>query len=325
MKALVTGVSGFTGSHLARALLGRGYEVHGFVRSAGRAAGLAREGVVLHEGNLTDADSVARAVEGMDAVYHIAASYREAGLPDAEYHNVNVLGTKHVLDAALRGGVKRLVHCSTVGVHGHVENPPADEEAPFNPGDPYQRTKLEGEKLVLDYVGRGLPAAVFRPVGIYGPGDRRFLKLFRAIRKGTFVMFGKGDVLYHLTYIDDLVRGIIACGENEKALGQVFIIAGEKATTLRELADRIAVVLGVRPPRWRLPFGALWTASVLCEGICRPLGLEPPLFRRRADFFRKDRAFNASKIARLLGVQPQVNLEEGLRRTAGWYRAEGLL
>jgi dihydroflavonol-4-reductase len=325
MKILVTGASGFTGSNLAQALLDRGHEVHGFVRPTSHVNGLEDAGLKYQTGDLTDAGSVDRAVRGMDIVYHIAASYREGGLPESAYHAVNVTGTQHVIDACRRHGVKRLVHCSTVGVHGHIENPPANEDAPFRPGDPYQRTKLEAEQRVTEAAKKGLPAVVFRPVGIYGPGDTRFLKLFRSIARGTFVMFGNGEVLYHLTYIDDLVRGIIACGEHEKALGQTFIIAGKRATTLNELVSTIAWTLDVRPPRFHLPFSVLWTASVVCEAACRPLRVQPPLFRRRADFFQKDRAFDASRIAGALGVEPQVDLEEGLAKTAQWYRARNLL
>jgi dihydroflavonol-4-reductase len=324
-KVLVTGISGFTGSNLAKALIRNGDEVYGFARPSSRLNGLPEAGIHIRKGDVTEANSVEEAMKGMDLVYHIAASYRESGLPKREYYEVNVGGTRHVLQAALKYGVKRVVHCSTVGVHGHVENPPADENAPFNAGDLYQETKIEGEKVVREYMQKGLSCVIFRPVGIYGPGDRRFLKLFKAIKQRKFVMFGDGEVLYHLTFIDDLVRGIIACGESEKAAGEIFIIAGEKATTLNELVALIADTLGVKKPGLYLPFWILWTVSVCCEFACKPFGINPPLFRRRADFFRKDRSFSASKIERTLGFKPSVSLEEGLRRTADWYCKENLL
>jgi len=325
MEILLTGASGFTGLNLAGELVRRGHHVHALVRATSRVESLRRMGIALRGGDLGDPLSIERAVDGMEAIYHIAASYREARLPDSEYYKVNVLGTRHLLSAAKRQGVSRFVHCSTVGVHGHVKNPLANEEAPLNPGDYYQQTKLEGERVVREYMSSGLPAVIFRPVGIYGPGDRRFLKLFRAIERGTFIMFGSGNVLYHLTYIDDLVRGIIACGESDRALGKTYIIAGEKPVTLNELVRLIATTLGVRPPRVHLPFWLLWGASALCEALCRPLGVRPPLFRRRAEFFRSDRAFDTSKIEREIGFRPMIGLQEGLSRTANWYRAEALL
>jgi nucleoside-diphosphate-sugar epimerase len=212
-----------------------------------------------------------------------------------------------------------------MGVHGHIENPPATEQSPFNPGDDYQRTKLEAENLVAQSIQDGLRATICRPAGIYGPSDKRFLKLFRAIKNKTFIMFGSGEVLYHLIYIDDLVQGFILCGEKPEALGETYIIAGQKAITLNELTNRIAKVLGVKKPQWRIPFWLLWHASVLCEHTCKPLGLRPPLFRRRADFFRKSRSFDASKIQNDLGFQTKIDLEKGLRRTANWYKENNLI
>jgi nucleoside-diphosphate-sugar epimerase len=128
-----------------------------------------------------------------------------------------------------------------------------------------------------------------------------------------------------MIYIDDLVEAIIACAENDKALGHVFIIAGEPARPLNEIVQSIARVLEVPEPKLRLPFWTLWTASVLCEDLCKPFGITPPLFRRRANFFRKARAFDATKIETMLGIKSQVSLEEGLRRTAAWFRAQNLL
>src|SRR5688572_20872586 len=245
MRALVTGATGFTGGHLARTLLQRGYDVRALVRCADRDSGLRNEGVELSIGDITDADDVRRAVEGCDVVYHIAALYREAKYSDDIYWAVNVEGTRNVVSAAERCGVKRMVHCSTVGVHGDVD-PPADERSPFAPGDVYQQTKLEGERIVQDSIARGLPATVVRPAAIYGPRDTRFLKLFRTIRNHTFRMIGDGQTYFHMVYIDDLVDGFILCGELGSAAGQTYILAGPRYTTLHELVVAIAKVLQCR-------------------------------------------------------------------------------
>lgn len=324
MKVLVTGASGFTGSNLANALVRQGDEVYGFVRPTSQVDSLSPE-VSLIRGDLTSQASVHQAVKDMDIVYHVAATFRDSGIAKQGYYDVNVAGTRHVVEACRAHNVSRMVHCSTMGVHGHVENPPGTEQSPFNPGDEYQRTKLEAEKLVAQAIKEGLPATIFRPTGIYGPGDERFLKLFRSIKSRTFIMFGSGEVFYHLIYIDDLVQGIISCGENPEALGKTYIIGGEKATTLNELTDSVAKVLGVQKPRWRVSFWVLWQAAALCEDICKPSGIKPPLYRRRADFFRKSRSFDASKIQRELGFRPTINLEEGLRQTAMWYQSNNLI
>jgi nucleoside-diphosphate-sugar epimerase len=324
MKILVTGASGFTGSHLANALVQRGHEVYGFVRPTSNVSALS-PGVHLVRGDLANKSDVDEAIRGTDMVYHIAACYREPGVPDQMYFDVNVTGTRHVAEACLKFGIKRMVHCSTIGVHGHVDHPPANEGSPFKPGDDYQRTKLEAEQLVRHLMQAGLPATIFRPTGIYGPGDKRFLKLFRAIKKGIFIMFGDGNTLYHFIFIDDLIRGIIICGEDPKALGKTYIIAGEKAATLNEITAIIAHIIGVKKPKWRLPFWLLWQASVICESVCKPFRVNPPLFRRRADFFRKSRSFDASQIRLDLQFQPNITLEEGLQKTADWYKANNFL
>ncbi|MDD5556032.1 MAG: NAD-dependent epimerase/dehydratase family protein [bacterium] len=325
-RVLVTGGTGFTGGRLCRRLAALGHRVRAVVRSPERAAPLREAGVEVVPGDLGDGRSLAAAAAGCEVVYHIAAAYRQENLTDAEFAAVNVEGTGRMLEAARAAGAARFVHCSTVGVHGHVARPPADESAPFSPGDVYQATKAAGERLAAAFFrDRGLPGVIFRPVGIYGPGDTRFLKLFRHIRSGRFRMIGSGRALYHLTYIDDLVDGIVLCGTRPEAVGNTYILGGEGYMTLNELAATIARVLGVRVSRLRLPFRPVYAAAFLCEKTFKPLGLEPPLYRRRVDFFRKDRAFDISKARRELGYAPKVAPEEGLRRTAEWYVAEGLL
>jgi dihydroflavonol-4-reductase len=323
--ALVTGATGFTGGHLTRALLRQRWRVRALVRDPGKADALQALGVEIAKGDLTDAAAVDRAVAGCSHVFHIAALYREAKHPDHVYRAVNVTGTGHLLSAAARHDLERFVHCSTVGVHGDVQRLPADEEAPFNPGDIYQETKLEGELLVKQAAEAGFPGTIFRPVGIYGPGDLRFLKLFKAIHTGRFRMFGTGEVAYHLTYVADLVKGILLCGEHPAAVGEVFILAGPRYTSTNELVGLIAAALSRTPPTGRLPLAPLLAAAWLCEGICKPLGIDPPLHRRRCDFFHKARGFTSAKANRLLGYSPKVDLAEGLRRTAAWYFEQGHL
>jgi nucleoside-diphosphate-sugar epimerase len=334
VTVLVTGATGFTGGHLARMLAGRGYQVLALVRPSSMtkpaAKALEAAGVTLMPGDLTDAAAVARACEGVTVVYHIAATYREAGQPDSAYAAINVDGTRNVIDGARKAGARRVVHCSTGGVHGHIERPPANEDAPLAPGDIYQETKLEAEKLaraegerVVD--GRRIEVTIARPIGIYGPGDTRFLKMFRGIKKGTFPMLGSGEVFYHLTYIDDLCQGFILCGEVSQAAGRTYILGGPRYTTMNELARLMADALGVKPPWLRLPVWPFWTAGLLCEMICVPLRVEPPLYRRRVDFYTKSRAFDITRARTELGYAPAVDLEAGLRRTIQWYREQAWL
>jgi dihydroflavonol-4-reductase len=323
MRVLVTGATGFTGGHLARELKRRGHEVHALVRDPGRAHLLEQDGIVLHTGNLTDAAAVAQAATGCEVIYHIAAVYREARHPEEYFRRINVGGTRNVLDAAELHGARRVVHCSTVGVHGDVQTIPADENAPFAPGDIYQSTKLEAELLARARIDAGLPGVIFRPQGIYGPGDQRFLKLLKTIYRGTFRMIGSGEVLYHMTYISDLVDGIILCGEHPAALGQTYVFGGPRYTTLRELVDTVGRVVGKPVKRGHLPVAPIMAAAVACEWICKPLRIEPLIYPRRLDFFVKDRAFSIEKAQRELGYLPKVDLDQGLRQTFEWYRGAG--
>jgi len=330
MKVLVTGATGFTGGHLATTLAARGEDVRALVRPKSLArfatSDAAAAGVAALPGDLSAPDAVREAVDGVEVVYHIAATYREAGQPDEAYRAVNVDGTRHVLEAALAAGARRVVHCSTGGVHGHVAQPPANEDAPFSPGDIYQETKLEAEQLAREFGRtRGLDVVVARPIGIYGPGDLRFLKMFRGIARGRFPMLGSCEVFYHLTFIDDLVEGFRLCGEVPAAAGRTYLLAGPAYTTLNELAATMARELGVAPPRWHLPVWPFWTAGLLCELVCVPLRIEPPLYRRRVDFYTKSRAFDTTRAREELGYAPRVELAEGIRRTASWYREQGLL
>ena len=325
MRVLVTGATGFTGGHLARALASRGYAVRALVRQPPvRPDGTASIDCV--QGDLRDATAVARAAEGVDVVYHIAAIYRQAGLKAAEYRAVNAESVGTVIEAAARGGARRVVHCSTVGVHGDVEHPPANEDAPLRPGDVYQETKLEGERIARDASLRtGVEVVIARPTGIFGPGDRRLLKLFRGIARRRFFVLGDGRIFYHLTYIDDLVEGFRLCGEVPAAAGRTYILAGGEVTTLNELIELIAEEARVPPPKGHLPVWPFWIAGAVCEAACAPLGIEPPIYRRRVDFFTKSRAFDISRARTELGYAPQVSLREGIQRTLDWYRSAGWL
>jgi nucleoside-diphosphate-sugar epimerase len=278
------------------------------------------------KGDLTDEASIRKAVDGVERVFHVAAVYREAKLPDRVYYDVNVEGTRRLAEAALAEGGVPFIYCSTCGVHGEVHNPPVDETAPYNPGDIYQETKVRAERVVFElHQKRGLPAVVLRPVGIYGPGDRRFLKLFGGVARGRFPMIGSGMVFYHLTHVEDVARGFMLAAEKLEAQGEAFILAGEKYTTVKELVEVIAREAGTHPPRIRVPAAPVYAAAVLCEKLCRPLGIEPPLYPRRLDFFLKDRAFRIDKARRVLSWEPQMELEEGIRQTLSWYRSRGWL
>ncbi len=212
-----------------------------------------------------------------------------------------------------------------MGVQGEITEPPAAEDYRLKPGDHYQESKLEGERKALACNGRGLETTVIRPVGIYGPGDDRFLKLFKAIDRGLFLMIGSGETLYHMTFIDDLVQGFLLAGRHAAAPGEVFTICGPEVGTLNELAEVIAAGLGRKLRRWRVPLWPVLVAAHASDWLFKRFGKQSPLYPRRVEFFRFSRAFTSAKAQSMLGYEAKVPLAQGVARTIDAYRQEGLL
>jgi nucleoside-diphosphate-sugar epimerase len=324
---LVTGGTGFTGSALVRRLLERGLTV----RVLDNQEGMFHEelkglGAQIELGSVTDEETVRRMIQGCSVVFHLAAAFRKINASKSVYWSVNVDGTALMARISLEAQVDRFIYCSTEGVHGHVEKPPADENAPINPQDYYEYTKWEGEKAMQPFTAQGLRSVILRPTAIYGPGDpERFYMIYRRVSSGVFPMFGDGRTWYHPVYIDNLVQAFELAMDKPEAIGQVYVIGDEKFCSVEELVRGVATALGIDVKIPHFPFWLIWIPSVVCDGICKPLRLKPPLFPRRADWYRKTRAFDISKAKRELGYAPQIGLAEGLRRTAEWYREMGLL
>ena len=327
MRILVTGGTGFTGKALVKRLLDLGHEVVALDYKEGLKTQEIRDwGAEVVLGSVTDKEVVRRAMKDVEIVHHVAAAFREMNVPDSYYHEVNVGGTRNVLEAALVAGVRKLVYCSTCGVHGNIDHPPGGEDAPIRPADYYQRTKYEAEPIVREYCDRGLPTVILRPAAIYGPGDpERFGLIFRRVARGRFPMFGSGRTYYHPLYIDSLVDAFVLAMEEGKGVGEAYLIADEQYLEIENLVRRVAKALSVNVKIPHYPITPILVAGHLCEAVCKPFGVTPPIFPRRVDWYRQNRAFKIDKAKRELGYQPKVDIDEGLRRTAEWYRAEGYL
>jgi|GEM_PF-135737 len=326
-RVLVTGATGFTGALLARKLVRSGLEVHAIARASSNLEALRDLPIRWHRGNVFDEAVVAEAAQGMEYIFHVAAAYREAKHADDVYRQVHVLSTQLLARAALKNpAFKRFVHVSTVGVHGHIANPPADELYSMHPGDIYQQTKADAELWLRDFAQKkSLPYTVIRPAAIYGPGDTRLLKFFRMASRRILFMLGRGQYMYHLIHVDDLTNIMILAATHPSARDEIFICGNPDCVTLDQMARIVAGELGNRFRLVRLPALPFFLAADVCEWICRALGVEPPIHRRRLAFFTKDRSFNTRKLREKLGYQTRYSNEEGLIQTTRWYCEQGWL
>ena len=323
---LVTGGTGFTGSHLIRVLNQIGCSIRVIARESSDRSTFDGIPVDWFIGDVYSPEVVKNAMDGVNYVFHVAAAYREAKIEESVYHDVHVESTKLIAKEAIRQrNFKRMVHISTVGVLGHIDNPPADENTPFNPGDVYQRTKTEAEKWILEFSKQNeLDVTVIRPAAIYGPGDRRLLKLFRLAKLPVVPLIGYTKGLYHLIHVDDLVRFMIYVTGCPAAIGKVYICGSREPISIKEMISHIADVLGRSARFVRIPAWPVFMLGDLCELVCKPLNIEPPIYRRRIAFFTKDRAFSTARM-QALGFAPQISDTEGLEKLCQWYQRQGWL
>jgi dihydroflavonol-4-reductase len=327
VKALVTGATGFVGRALLERLAAEpGAVVRALARDPARLDGLA-PAVEVVRGDVTDPAAVDRAVEGVDAVFHVAGTFREPDAADDWYRKVNAEAVRLVIHAARRGGVRRVVHTSTVGIHGSMDDGPATEDSPVRPDGIYEETKAEGDALALAEAAAGEPeVVVLRPAPVYGPGDTRLVKLFKLAKAPRPILLGDGRALYQMVHVRDLAEAFLLAARRPEAAGQAFLIAGDERPSVNELVAAVARAQGLPEPRpLHLPAAPVRHLAHACEVLCRPIGVSPPLYRRRVDFFLLNRQYDTAKARRLLGFRPAVRLEDGLGETIAWCRVQCLL
>ncbi|MBC2696073.1 MAG: NAD(P)-dependent oxidoreductase [Desulfobacteraceae bacterium] len=327
MKVLVTGGTGFTGKALVSRLLDKGYQVVALDYKEGvRTQDLRDWGAEVVIGTIADQEIVNRCMDGVDVVHHLAAAFRELDVPDSYYREINIEGTRNVLEAAFDQKVKKFIYCSTCGVHGNIDHPPGGEDAPIHAADYYQQTKYDAEPVVNEYFKKGMKTVILRPAAIYGPGDpERFFMIFKRVAKGIFPMFGNGKTLYHPLYIDNLIDAFMLAMENGKGHGEAYLIADEEYIEIEQLVRKVGKALNVNVKIPHFPFLPLIIAGHICEKVCKPFRITPPIFPRRVDWYKQNRAFKIDKAKRDLKYQPKVDIDEGLRKTASWYKNEGYL
>ncbi len=330
MKILITGGTGFIGSQLALRCQQDGHRVCVLGREdanpteIGNQKFLADNGVEILLGSVVDRDRMFSVTESVDIVFHLAAAQHEMNISDDIFRQVNVEGTRNILDASVSAGVKRFVHGSTIGVYDKDSVDAVDESTLLRPDNIYGVTKLEGEEVVASYF-ENIPSVIVRISETYGPGDRRLLKLFRMIQKGRFFMIGGGKNIHQLIYIDDLVQGLLMASIETEAIGEVLLLAGTERLTSNEMAQSIADAIDVRGPSLRVPVWPFLTLAIILETLLRPLGIQPPLHRRRMDFFTKSFQISTDKAEAVLDFYAETNFLRGAKQTAKWYSENGLL
>jgi nucleoside-diphosphate-sugar epimerase len=317
MHVLITGAGGFIGSHLVDSQLAQGHQVRALdlhVERLAHVAGHPQLEVVT--GDLSDPALLERLMDGVELVYHLASAHLDVGIPDSRYWEVNVDGTVRLLRAARRAGVGKVVHCSSVGVFGDVQHPPANEESRCNPTNIYELTKLAGERSALRFAAAtGLPVVAARPAWVYGPRCPRTRKLLRTIKQGRFVIVGDGRNLRHPIYIADVVAGLERCATAQGAAGKSYILAGSAPVTVEALVCTAAEVVGVPAPRLHLPVTPMLIAGATLQASFGMIGRQPPFSPRSIDFFVKNNAYATGKAQHELGFQAQTELRDGLART----------
>ncbi len=338
-KVLITGATGFIGSHLAKDLVVKGQTIRCLVRSSSSKIAvdyLQRLGAELVQGDLLDLPSLKKAIHGVDAVYHLGGGGR-VGMPTQTQYKINVEGTRNLLEVCLKQGhIEKFVHQSTCAVMGDIKgNGPADETYPYNPNNiAYSKAKTETEKLALSYKDR-IPLVVVRFPGVYGPplmneerskidGVTPFLMIISSIKDGQWRYIGDGRNLVRLVHIGDAVHGFELVVENGK-LGEVYVIADNKAVRMEEMVETIARILNVDAPKGHIPVHMAQLFAALYELRARLFGGMPTISREMVTGFIANMDISISKARRELGYQPRIALEEGMRETIIWYKENGYL
>ncbi len=329
MKITITGGTGFIGSRLA--LKSQEMEHHVTVLAQvntpaeeDNLSELKANNIQILIGAVTDREKTREAIASADIVFHLAAAQHEANVPDQHFRDVNVEGTRQLLDASIDSGVKRFVYGSTIGVYGSALNGQIDEQSPQRPDNIYGITKAEAEELVQEYANK-IPVTIIRISETYGPGDRRLLKLYKAIEKRVFFMIGNGLNKHQLIYVDDLIDGLYVAASSDNAIGEIFVMAGREVLTTNEMVQAISSSLVTPIRKFRAPLWFFMLAAIILETLLKPLGIQPPLHRRRMDFFRKSFYFSRDKVIDKLGFEPKTDFDDGTKLTAQWYKKNKLL
>ena len=322
-EVLVIGGNGFVGKYLVQALQDRGNGVRVLALPTEDTRWLEARGVAVHRGDIREPDTLIAPLNRVDRVVHLAGMMG-VWRPMEEYRAVNVSGTKHVCRAVLAAKA-RLVHVSSWTVYGMGLGAPAREDFALKPlPEPYSITKAAGDKAVQRMIIQDhLRAVIVRPGTIFGPGDQlNFGRTADRLLGGRRIIVGKGDNAVPFVYITDVVRGLLLALENDDAIGQAYNIANDHPLTQQQLLNVIAREIGANPPRLHVPYRALYAAAYAAEhgATLTRSRREPLVTRHGVALFGTDNRHLIEKARDELGYVPQVDVSEGVRLAAAWYR-----
>ena len=319
-RVLVTGAPGWLGTRFVQRLIAQGDSVTCYVHPEEEASELPKA-CRIARGDVRDAGGLAEAASETDVVVHLAAVIHTTWTRD--YDRINVGGTRNALDAAVRAGVKRFVFMSSNAAQGSLHGGLIDESGPMRPVSAYGRSKARGENLVRQYEGK-LSATIIRAPMFYGPGQpHRMTRLMRMVQHGRPPVFGRGENLRSMAYLDNLVDAMMLVLKNEKSRGQVYWIADARPYSTIEVLETIARVLDV-------PLRPLYLPAIIARGCeladqilerCGYHSLNLHIVGESTHWI----ACACEKARRELGYEPSVSLEEGLRRAVDWCRHRGLI
>jgi nucleoside-diphosphate-sugar epimerase len=322
----VTGATGFVGSHLVDLLLERGTAVRCLARKTSDLKYLQHPSVEIIYGGLDGSTDWNSALADVDTVYHVAG--KTFARRAADYYAVNHKGTEAIAGAVLRfrKSIKRFVLISSLAATGPSrDGVMVNEATPARPVTPYGKSKLMGEEA-LRMIGDLVPWTIVRPPAVYGPRDYGVYEFFKMIAGGLFPMIGNYDKLVSLVHVRDLVEGIVLAAENKSAVGRTYFISSDEAYSQAKLAGQIADILGKRTRRIAIPKRVAWFVALGAEGLAA-VTRKPPVINRDKVTDLSQRCWGCSidRARRELGYGQKVSLEDGLRQTVDWYKAEGWL
>ncbi len=325
---LITGATGFVGTHVAEACAERGHPLSAIARPTSKTRRLEGLGATIHRGDLADPDFVRQALEGADVIVHCAAKVGDWG-PVEEYRTVNVDALRVLLEACKGRPLERFVHVSSLGVYAFRDHKGTDETEPLPAQhiDGYTQTKVEAEQLALQYHREhGVPVVVLRPGFIYGPNDRTVLpKLIDNLRRRKVRYVGSGLQRMNTIFVGNLVDAVFLAAEKPQAVGQVYNLTDGHEVTKKHFMETITIYMALpTPSRLGVPFGVAHALTRLSEWWARRRGAKeaPTLTMARLKFIGLDLDFSIAKARNELEYQPRITFDEAMPRTLIWYQKQ---